>query len=187
MKQICNILSLIARYADVQAEHNSCGGLLVRSAGYHLETNVTLDANNGSDVKSLFAFTKSVRVLALHLEVIDATTLNNCTGVYFDAWDGASSEIITADGAVLSNFEVDSFALKDQDNSIVLTTARADQVRMTEPAAGKKSHQPFILTTKSGQTNHIRLHYTTTDTPINAQLKVVCEFSVINSGDMELA
>lgn len=170
--------------AEVQAAPNSPSCLLGRAGGFHLETLVTLDANNTSDTKNLFSFTGTVAFIGLYFEITDASTLANCTALYFDGYDGVASSIITLNGAVISGFEVDSFGIKDEDDSSAITVVRADQVRVTEPAAGKKAHQPFELTAKSGQTDIVRLNYTTTDTPINATLKVCVDYCLVNGGSM---
>lgn len=171
---------------DVQEGQNAPRDFLARASGFRLEKIITLDANNASDVKNVFTFDKNVRILAMHLEVASVTTMTNCTGVYFDTYDGTAAVVITADGATLSNCGEGTFALKDQDSTQPLTTAQCDQVRVIEPSSGKKSHQPFIVTGKNGATNYIRLHYTTTDTPINADLLVSAEYVPINGGSIEV-
>ena len=170
--------------ALAQDAPNSPACFFGRAAGFHIEKIITLDASNTSDVKGLFQFTKTVQFLGLYFEITDASTLVNCTGLYFDAYDGAVADVITLDGAVISGFEVDSCGVKDEDVAAAITVIQADEVRVTEPAAGKKTHAPFMLTAKSGQTDLIRLHYTTTDTPINATLKVCLDYCLVNGGTM---
>ncbi len=49
--------------------------------------------------------------------------------------------------------------------------------------SGNKASQSFAAVQKLGVDTFLRFNYTTTDAPINAQLKVDIEFADIDSGE----
>jgi type 1 fimbria pilin len=166
-------LNFLKRTFTGAGRDNTPEGALIRAAGKDAQNVITLDANNTSQAVNCFELTGSMIITYLHFEVVDATTLNNCTNIYFDLWDGTNSvPLCKVTGASISGFGVNSFVIKDGDVSVELVTLNNDQVRISEPSGGKTVFQPFLVTCKAGATNYIRFRYTTTDTPINAQLDV---------------
>ena len=164
------------------ASDNTPEGAIIRAGGKHVDKTITLSANNTTASVNVFTFTGSVFGLSLHADVVDATTLANCTNCYFDLWDGTNSVPLTkVTGADLSGAGVGSFMLKTATASSALTINLNDQVRMVE-VSGNKTSQGFAATAKTGVTNYLRFTYTTTDTPINAQIEVHVEFADIDSG-----
>ena len=163
---------------------NTPEGSLIRAGGKHTTNTITLSANNTSANVNVFQLTGSVQVLSMHGEVLDNTTMTNLTGVYFDLWDGTNAVEVTksAIGATMSGYNVGAFFIKDADNTSVLTTINNDQVRAIEAATGAKERQDWIAIQKTGTNTYIRFNYTTTDAPINAQLKIDISWADIDSG-----
>ena len=164
---------------------NTPEGSLIRTGGKHVTKTITLSANNTSANVNVFQLTGTVRVLSLNGEVLSATTLNNCTNVYFDLWDGTNSAVITDSvGANMSGFGVGSFFLKDGDSTVDLHCINNNQGRISEGSTGNRIFQEFILTQKISTNTYIRFNYTTTDEPINAQLKIDITYADIDSGNV---
>jgi len=157
-------------------------GALIRSGAKHTTSTITLNANNTSASVNVFQVTGSVLVTSIHGEVLDATTLTNCTAAYFDLYDGSAASVITkATGAALSGFNVGAFFIKDEAIASILTVINNDQANVVESSTNKAS-QPFITIQKTGTDTFIRFNYATTDAPINAQLKVDIHYADIDSG-----
>lgn len=164
---------------------NTSEGALIRSGGKHISKTITLSANATSANVNVFQITGTVNVKGLHGEVVAVTTLNNCTSVYFDLWDGTTSTAITkTTGANMNGFGVGSFFIKDASNSTELSTINNDQARIKEAATGARVYTEFLATQKISTTTYIRFNYTTTDAPINAQIKIDLVFADIDSGDV---
>lgn len=162
---------------------NTAEGSIIRSGGKHVSKTITLSANGTSDNVNCFQITGVVSVLAIHAEVVDATTLNNCTSVYFDLWDGTTSSAITkTTGAAISGFGVGSFLIKDSNNASAITTIQNNQARIVEAGSGQHVELGFVAIQKVSTNTYIRFNYTTTDAPINAQLEVHVTYKDIDSG-----
>lgn len=155
--------------------------MLSRAAGHMLTKEVTLDANNSSDNKNLFKITGTILIEGIFAEITDATTLTNCTNVYLDLYDGAFADIITLDGATISGFNVGGYLHKEQDSTNALHAHSNATCLVSEPS-DKKVHHPFLVTQKSGADTYIRLHYTTTDAPINAKIMFFVCAKCVNGG-----
>ncbi|MEA2036864.1 MAG: hypothetical protein U9O94_05110 [Nanoarchaeota archaeon] len=147
----------------------------------------TLNGNNTSVTMNIFKVIGSVEILTAHGEVMDVTTLTNMTAVYTDLWDGTTAVNITANGAILSGAPVGSLIIKQKDSTNAMITVLANQARVTEPANDKKTHQPFIVTQKNGVDTYIRMNYTTTDAPIDAQILFIVKYRPIDGGSITLA
>lgn len=164
---------------------NTPEGALIRTGGKQTTKLITLSANNTSDSVNVFELTGSVEVLSLHGEVTDATTLNNCTAVYFDLWDGTVSVPLSkVTGAALSGCAVGSFFIRDSDSSTELSVLNNNQARVKEAATGTRLRSNFIITQKASTTTYIRFRYTTTDTPINAQITIGITYADIDGGEI---
>lgn len=158
-------------------------GAAIRSGGKHTSKTITLSANNTSASVNVFQLTGTVEVKGLHGEITLATTLTNCTSVYFDLWDGTTSVPITkTTGAAFSGFGVGSFFIKDADAAIALSTIQNDQCRIKEAATGTRVFANFLITQKISTNTYVRFNYTTTDAPINAQVSVDIVWADIDNG-----
>lgn len=158
-------------------------GAIIRSGGKHVSKTITLSANNTSANVNVFQLTGVCSIMALHAEIKAATTLTNCTSVYFDLWDGTTSSPITkTTGADISGFGVGSFLIKDANNASSITTIQNDQARIVEAASGNHVELGFVAIQKISTNTYIRFNYTTTDAPINAQIDVHVNYKDIDSG-----
>lgn len=164
---------------------NTEKGALIRSGGKHVSKTIALTANNTSANVNIFLLTGTVKIVSIHGEIVFATTLTNCTNVYFDLWDGTNSVLITkATGATMSGYGVGSFFIKDSDVSIALTILNNDQCRIKEAATGVKVNTELIAVQKISTNTYIRFNYTTTDAPINATVKIDIAWADIDSGEI---
>lgn len=160
-------------------------GAIIRAGGKHSTKTITLSANAASASVNVFQLTGSVRIDSLHGEVTSATTFTNCTNVYFDLWDGTTSVPITkTTGGTLSGYGVGAFMIKDADVASSLTTLNNDQCRIKEAATGTRVNTPFIAVQKISTNTYLRFNYTTTDAPINAQIKVDATWADIDNGEI---
>lgn len=165
------------------ASDNTAEGAIIRAGGKHATKTITLSANNTSANVNVFTLTGTVVGLSLHGEITDATTLTNLTAGYFDLWDGTNSIPLTkVTGGILSGMGVGTFIIKTATAASAFTINNNTQVRMSE-VSGNKVAQSFVATAKAATTTYLRFTYTTTDTPINAQLKVDIEYADKDSGD----
>lgn len=164
---------------------NTDKGALIRSGGKHVTKTITLTANNTSANDNVFLITGTVKIVSIHGEITTATTLTNCTSVYFDLWDGTASVPITkTTGAALSGFTVGSFFIKDADVASSLSTIQNDQARIKEAPTGNRVNTEFLAVQKTGTNTYIRFNYTTTDSPINATIKIDIAWADIDSGEI---
>lgn len=158
-------------------------GAVQRAGGRHLDSTVTLDANNTSANVNAFQITGSIHVISLHAEILTAGTLTNCTAVSFDLWDGALSTALTkaSPGAVLSGEAVGTIMTKIDINTANLSIL-SNATGAIEETTGNKVAQAFDIIQKSGQDTFIRFNYTTTDTPIDATVEVHMEYFIRDGG-----
>lgn len=165
--------------------NDSVEGSAIRAGGRHISATAVLNANNASASVNLFEITGSVFIMALHAVVVDATTFTNCTAVHFDLWDGSTSVDVTlSPGPALSGLPVGAFMIKDEDvGSNLKVIDHSSQCQVTEPTA-KELGLAFVVTAKSSGTTYLRLNYTTTDTPINAQIEAHMHYAIINGGSI---
>lgn len=160
-------------------------GAIVRAGGKHATKTITLSANNTSANVNVFQVTGSTKITLLHGEILTKTTLTNCTNVYFDLWDGTTSVPITKiTGASMSGYNVGAFFIKDADVSTVLSILNNASCGIKEAATGNRVNTEFIAVQKTATNTYIRFNYTTTDAPINATIKVDCQWSDIDSGTL---
>ena len=165
---------------------NSVGDMVERAGGRLLCVEATLSGNNETVVANVFKIHGTVEVIDAYGEVSEVTTLTNMTGIYFDLYDGTVAvEVTDSVGAVLSGAPVGSMILRTGIASSIATVVLADQVRLTESDASKKTHQPFTITQKNGVDTFLRIHYSTTDAPINAKIKLYVVYASKDGGYME--
>ena len=167
---------------------NCAVDMIERGGGRIFKVRGTLNADNTSAVVNLFKIHGTVEIINAYAEVMEVTTLTNCTGCYFDLYDGTVAiEITDNAGAVLSGAPVGSMILRTGIASQIATVVLSDQCRITETDSSKKTHQPFSCTQKNGVDTFIRAHYTTTDAPINAVVDFYVVYSPFNGGYVEAA
>lgn len=158
-------------------------GAIIRAGCKHATKTITLSANGTSASVNVFQLTGTCEVTGLHGIVLTATTLTNCTSVYFDLWDGTLSVPITkTTGTAFSGFGVGSFFVKSADVLSSLSTLQNNQARILEAATGVKVNADLYVIQKISTNTYIRFNYTTTDAPINATVKVGITFADIDSG-----
>lgn len=162
---------------------NTPEGAAIRTGGKHVTNTITLSANNTSESVNVFQFTGTLDCLLLHAFIVDATVLTNCTGCYFDLWDGSVSVPLTkaSPGGDISGFGVGSVLTKIDAASSDLDVKNNNQVNLLE-VSGNKVAQAFEIIQKAETDCYIRFNYTTTDTPIDAQIKVDLNYADIDSG-----
>jgi hypothetical protein len=162
---------------------NTPEGAIIRTGGKIFEKTITLSASNATDVIDICEFTGVIEILGLTAEVMTVNTLNNCTNVHFLVSDGTTDIVLTkATGANISGFNSGSFLIKEGNASVELSVADSNTITMIEGTTGGKARTPFILVANKGASNFIQFKYTTTDTPIDAELKVIITWADINSG-----
>jgi len=157
---------------------NAPESILYRDGGYRVSKTLNLTVNVGSETLNTFLVTGSVRVLGLYGFVTVATTIVNCTAVYFSLYDGTNTVVLTLDGAVLSGAAVGSMFLRNAVAGTALAVALSTQNRLTDTS----SLLPFILTAKNGANTYVRFHYTTTDAPIAATVQIYAEYNGLAGG-----
>lgn len=151
--------------------------VLMRCSGYHAHKTITLSANNTTAQENIYQITGSIKILRLTAEVVDATTLTNCTGVSIQAYDGTNTvQVTSVGGATISGFTLGSFLEITGDSSVAISAENASQCRLIEASTGPKESQGFTLTQKNGSNTYVRFQYSTTDAPINAQIKAHCDW-----------
>ena len=141
----------------------------------------------GTITANVLTWTGTVMIIQQWAELTEVTTLTNATDVYADIWDGTVATELTAGnpgGAVLSGAPVGSFFTKDMDLTEPYTVHLADQARVSEPDQ-KEVGRPFFITAKTGVTNYVRFHLTTTDDPVNFVMKVQFTYRNMNGGTLE--
>ncbi len=181
----CNCDILWDQTLGVGLGDSSRDDMLMRASGFHTDSTITLSANNTTAQENIYQITDSIEIISIQGEITDATTLTNCTDVALQLWDGTIAVPITKEspGAVLSGFNVGAFLIKDEIAATLLTVVNNDQCRSTE-ASSNKQFQSFTVTQKTGTDTFIRLRYTTTDAPINAQIEWHIIWKPVNGGTL---
>jgi len=162
---------------------NTPEGAIIRTGGKHATKTITLSANNTSANVNIFQITGVAQVVSIHAEVVDATILTNCTDIHFDLWDGTLATALTkaSPGGVLSGMAVGTMMIKTTVASTLLTVLDNATAAFYE-VAGTKVPQAFYAVKKATADTFIRFNYTTTDAPINAQIKIDIVWADIDSG-----
>jgi hypothetical protein len=147
---------------------------------------VPLDANNETKIVNLFKIHKTVEIREAYLEVSEGQIIN-MTGIFFDVYDGTVSINLTSAGlANLSGAKVGAFIIKDEDKAEIAQASINDQVRVIESISAKDTYQSFFITQKFNTDTFIRMHYTTTETPMNAKIKMYIRYRKTNGGFIEV-
>jgi hypothetical protein len=74
------------------------------------------------------------------------------------------------------------FFIKDSDVARALTILNNDQARIKEGSTGNRVNTEFVAVQKTATDTYIRFNYSTTDAPIDATVKIDCQWSDIDSG-----
>lgn len=172
-------IDLLNKAIPANVIEDTAWDMIYREAGRHIDTTATI-TGTGSQVVNVFQFTGSIMILNQWATVTSITTLTNLTNMYATLYDGTNSVDLTADGATLSNAPVGSFFTKNHTADQPYSVNFADECRLLETLTDKRAGRPFILTGKNGATNYIRLHYTTTDNPVNFDIFVHFEYYLFN-------
>lgn len=175
------INSSLESYTD---ETNSLHDHVLRTTGHVTSKTITLSANNTTASENIFQITGTVQVFRLYAEVVDATTLTNCTAASFDLYPtGGAAAQITAASGVLSGVGVGSYITKQALKASAFNVADNSAAVVNE-AAVNRTFTGFVATQKTGTDTFIRFTYTTTDAPINAQIKVYIEYRGLGTGTL---
>lgn len=153
-----------------------------RGSGRMFEVEGATITGTGTVNQNVFILTGTVEIINQWAEIKSVTTLNNCTGVYADLWDGTNSVELTSSSpaATLSGAPVGTFFSKKELAANPYVVSFADQCRLIE--IDKKRHQPFTITANNSATTYIRFNYQTTDTPVLFTMDVYFEWIPLNGG-----
>lgn len=147
---------------------------------------VVLNANNTTAIINVFKLNKNIEIRELYCQISEGTIVN-LTNLRFDLWDGTLSVPITATGlANLSGAEVGTFVVKDSGAAEIITVLLNNQARAFESISAKDTYQSFFVNQKFNVDTFIRLHYTTTETPINSKMRVIIQYNKTDSGFLEV-
>jgi hypothetical protein len=161
---------------------------LERTIGEKTNKTITLSANNTTASENIFQITGDIQIYRMWACVTDATTLANCTSASFDLYDSTAAVQITAATGVLSGVPVNTLVAKTglAANAFVVNSATAGSL-IEQTYEGSDVFSRFIVTQKNSANTYIRFTYTTTDAPINTQLKVYVEYHSLNGGTLVAA
>lgn len=157
--------------------HRACGDIESKVA--------TLSVNNGTQSINLFQITGTVQILKIYGFITAKTTLTNLTGAHLDVYDGTIDTDITkaSPGATLSGMAVGTYFAKTGLASVDLAVSNNATTIVAE-ATGNKLFSESEITQKLSTNTFIRFHYASTDTPINAQLTLYCEWRGMDGGTL---
>lgn len=154
--------------------NNSLMGYMQRGAdsGVLITSEAQLQLPAGTYVLPAAYITGCVLVINQWGFITNVTTLTNCTGVYTDAYDGTVAKPLNkVTGIDLSGATVGSYLSTTGDPTQDATLLDASEVEVLF-ADRKNPINPFLVNSKYGVTTELRLHMTTTDNPIDFNLKM---------------
>jgi hypothetical protein len=152
------------------------------TAGKPISVSRLLNANNTEQFINCFQLFGTVELYRLYGFVSQATVINVCDEFYFDLFDGVTSVTVTGDNANLNDVGVDSYFLKLENSSEPLTVSRNTGCRVDESTESSVAFYHCTLTADQDRDTFVRLHYRTTDTPIDAELKIFAHWGALNGG-----
>lgn len=141
-----------------------------------LEILKTLSANNTTARVNIVKLTGDVKAKIKGV-VTRKGTLANMTGVYFSIYDSTLNNAITKNDGVMSTALVGAVIAK---TAVAATTASINLA-----ATGTiidAALLEFTATQKNGANTYLAFNYTTTDAPIDADVKFFIEYESINGG-----
>jgi hypothetical protein len=163
--------------------YNSLIGHTLRggSNGTHAYAESQLQLPAGTYALPAALVTGCVLVTNQYGFITEVTTLTNMTGVYTDAYDGTVAVPLNDTGGInLSGASVGSFLSTTGGPAEDATLLDADQVRVLFPDR-KSPGNPFTINSKYGITTQLRLHFTTTDDPVDFKLFMNFEYQLLSS------
>ncbi len=125
----------------------------------------------GALAAQLLQLEGSVRIIDQYALIEAITTKTNATNVYATLWDGTVSVDLTLDGVDISAAPVGSLFTKDNVAASTYSVNSADQGRLNDLEWGGTG-RPFTVTQKNGVDTFLRFHLTTTDNPIDFDMRV---------------
>jgi len=180
-----DLMKTLNKPMDASPEVDSVHEKLDSAVGSQVTKVITLSASNTTASENIFQITGTVEITSLHGGIADTTVLTNLTAAHFDLYDSTAAVDITRNQGVLSGLAVGTFFVKDgavaNDFSVCDNVAGA----ICEPASGNRAFAPFLLTQKTGANTFVRFTYTTTDAPINAQLRIEIRYIAHHDGNAE--
>lgn len=180
-----NLEATFGRTVSTGLSDGSRDDMLMRASGYHADKTITLSANNTTAQENIFQITGTIEIVKIRAEIVDATTLVNCTAVSLQLYDSTVAvQLTSAGGSVISAFPVGSMLVKIGKAATAITVTSAAAGAITESTIDKKTYDQFLVTQKTGADTFVRFQYTTIDAPINAQLEWHCEWRPINGGTL---
>ena len=136
----------------------------------------------GAIAANLLKVTGQVLIVSQYAIIESITTLVNATGVYATQFSANGEVDLTADGAVLSGFEVGSYFAKDQVASQTYTAVNADTPKIVEVTDDKFAGRPFTAIAENGVDTFLRFYLTTTDSPIDFTIGVYFKYFPLGKG-----
>jgi hypothetical protein len=109
-------------------------------------------------------------------------TLANLTGVYATIFSANGEEDLTADGAVLSGFEVGSYFAKDKVAAQIYTAVNSATPKIVEITDDRFAGRPFTVVAENGVDTFIKFYATTSDTPVDFTMGVYFEYIPLGAG-----
>jgi hypothetical protein len=161
---------------DTGIQDDSVHDYFHKSIGQLVEKTITLDADATTASENIFQLTGAVEIVSLHGFIVDATTLVNLTAASFDLWDGTIADQITKNDGVLSGLAVGTKFLKNAAKTVTMAVLDNATCVVEEGASLAKVYAPFEIIQKTGVNTYVRFTYTTTDSPIDAQLEIHCRY-----------
>jgi len=165
---------------------NSVNDHVHRSTGHKASKVITLGADETTASENIFQVTGTVQIIKLYAIITDASTLVNCTGAFFELDAGGAQTEITNNDGVLSGMAVGTFMVKNGLATETMAVANNATAVLTEQALDKRVYQSCVITQMLSTATYIRFTYTTTDSPIDAQITVYCEFLPVSDGTSTL-
>lgn len=146
-----------------------------------LEVSKTLSAANTTANVNLFRLYGTVQVNKIYGLVTRKGTLSNMTAVSFDMNDATATVQITKNDGVMSTALVGAIILRNTVSTVTAAINLAATGTIKE-IVSDSAFNSFIATQKNGAVTQIRFTYTTTNNPIDADMKFFIEYESINGG-----
>lgn len=137
---------------------------------------------NGALAANLIKVNGQNLIISQYAILESVTTLVNATGVYATLYSVNGEEDLTADGAVLSGFEVGSYFAKDQVAAQIYTAKNADTPKVVEVTDDRFAGRPFTVMQENGVDTFLRFYLTTTDAPVDFTMGVYFEYFPLGKG-----
>ena len=167
--------------------YTSVHDYLDRVSGDIVTKVATLSANNTTASVALFTLTGAVMVRKIWGVLTAKTTLANCTNLHLDLYDATDALPITKTTTItLSGLAIGTMVVKTETLATALTLLNNVAGCVAEGSTAKGNFE-FIINKKTAATTQIRMTYTTTDAPANAQITWFCEFYPMSAGSSLVA